>query len=595
MKLISCFLITQLALQPISTYTTEALDYLLRSIEFLVSVKPGLFSCVFIDFSPHFPYDNILNALLQSPRLEYVVKYVANGSYTEEMEKLPLHPSLLIIHPGQDLEHLKRNETKYNLYNYVVLFNPLTRMLVLGEPLDITSKMTFQSEMYEYRVKYSVFFDISTMRSRQINGYWQFDEIKPLDPIFLFESYRNYMAGLRIFYIKAENIVPFVWNYHWLNETARYLHTEAVEVPHNCSGSGPTFYKCLHKHQTSYSQVDIIFSLVYILLFLPRLFQTLYTSFPWIYTIVVPRDRPLNAVELMLLPFSWPVWTLLLTVIVLSEMAKRFFPRLFRNDPFLLAVCGFERHNLHRAGRWEKAVLLSLIILMFFMTNAFETRIVSLMVNKPSIQRIKTLADLTQSGLKFYADLENTPFNINHSVVGKMIVQGKAMELYEAAAGVARFEAHEKVQLLIDSTFDYDRMQSFYVALDYERYEAPETYLTSWRSLFLEPFRYIHLILTEAGLMDFWKRQWRDDLRSQYIGRRPRVDSESEVELNFEDMEPAWMALLIGFGVSVVGFLGEILLFRFDSRCSVRKSSIGKVIIVKAVSNRESEELSSSQ
>lgn len=67
MKLIGCVFLISTVILTDSAYTISTLEFVLRTIEYLASIKPGVFSCVFIDFSPNNRYDIILDAILQSP------------------------------------------------------------------------------------------------------------------------------------------------------------------------------------------------------------------------------------------------------------------------------------------------------------------------------------------------------------------------------------------------------------------------------------------------------------------------------------------------------------------------------------------------
>lgn len=204
-------------------------------------------------------------------------------------------------------------------------------------------------------------------------------------------------------------------------------------------------------------------------------------------------------------------------------------------------------------------MFISLIVLMFFVTNAFESKIVSLMISKPSIQRIKTLDDLIQSDLKLYEDLESKTYLINDSIIGGLVVQGSIPDLSDTIPGICMLWHREFIGLRKETAFDFDRMQPFYVVLDYDLYNGPEAYVTWWRSSFLEVFRYIHITLVEAGLMDLWKQQWQDDMRYVLAGHRPREVIGAKVDLNFDDIQPAWMILAVGLAIGVAAFVGEHL------------------------------------
>ncbi|KAL1402941.1 hypothetical protein pipiens_005863 [Culex pipiens pipiens] len=195
-------------------------------------------------------------------------------------------------------------------------------------------------------------------------------------------------------------------SFKWIKTTAEYLNGNVHEF-HRQEG-GPEDADVQLARNVSYGSFSE--------------FMTFFVTAPEICRILVPRGRPLNAVELMVMPFSWHVWTLLLFVLSLAEAVRHVWPELFKNDPILLAVCGFERHNLHEAGRWEKIFLHSLIILMFLMKNAFETKIISLMVDKPSLQTATKLEDFDKYGLKFRYNLSEHPQSVNHTVIGKYVV-----------------------------------------------------------------------------------------------------------------------------------------------------------------------------
>lgn len=568
MSKICCVLLILLTLEYNSTseitqetknyyFYENALQYVLQAIEFWSSLHAGVFSCVFYYAGPTVINDNILDAVLHSPRLNHVIKYVVNGTYQNLLLNLQRNPSMVLMHPGHD--HLKLRNHFYNVTYILSLFTPATQMVTFVD-------YSYPELLYEVHgivhwvgFSYSVFIDSRKFCICQCNGVtcWNWEKFPRL--IYLFSYKRNYMANRNITYVESVYF-GLPWNHHWLNETARYLNTKVTKFHHNCKGTGDSFRHCLDKLSVNQGKFSIILHPIWTV---QVTFGAVCTSIPLFLRIAVPRDRPLNVAELMVMPFSWQVWALLTLTLTASEIIKHLFPHLFKNDPILLVVCGFERHDLHRAGRWEKIAFLSLMVLMFFMTNAFETKIVSLMTKKPSIQRIKTLDDLYRSDVKFYDDLEHSPHFKHLSIVGAMMVQGENPQFGETIPGVGAVWRSDWVDLFHEMAFDYDRMQPFYVVLDYEHFECHECYPTEWRFPLLETFRHIHITLVEAGLVNLWKRQWRDEMRSVYIGRRYRVDIRNKMELNFDDLQPAWMTLAVGLSVSVVGFLGEHLTSRF--------------------------------
>lgn len=566
MKLLGSVLLVLFKIEFSRAYSTSSLEYVLQAIEYLSSERSGVFSCVFYDIGPKNPFDNLLNDVMQSPRLNHVVKYVIHGSYNESFEMLPWHPKVLIVHPGHDLDHLK--SIKWEIARVLKLFNPTTKVLGLVNFSNRKMSEALEEFIFFCKFTYAVYLDIATMQVRQCNGFhcWNRKEVPELKLLFTFGQ--RSMEGRNITYFMNELQTVHSWNLKWIREVARSLNTEAVPYRHDCKGSGQEYNKCMAEYRNYRDSADIVFSTMTITGVIPRDFRQLFTSIPFFVRILVPRERLYNTFELMLMPFTSHVWILLATILVSAEFAKHLFPELLKNDPILLVVCGFERHILHRANRWERTIFISLIVLMFFMSHAFETKIISLMISKPSVQRVKTLEDLYASGIKMYADLESNPHYRDHPVIGRLVVQGTSPGIGENIPGIALTYISEWIDLVLELSFDHTRMQPFYAPLDYLDFASCELYRTSTRSLFLEVFRRVHLALVEAGLVDLWKRQYSDGMRAAVRRDRPKswLDVRFEGDLDFDDMKVAWLVLGFGAASGLVCFAGELIGNRFDSR-----------------------------
>lgn len=559
MKMHRCALFLILIVQINISCCQIGLEYVLKSLEHLTSLHPGVFSCVFYDVAQKNPFDNILNDLLISPRLGHVVKYVIGGMYDENLEQLPLNPTLVVVHPGMDLRYFKRKETMDSLAYVMRLFDPTTKVLIFVNFFDQLFVEYLESVIRWCTFSYVVYLDTGTMFARLSNGVWSWHR-RNVPPLELFSYGRRSMERRKITFIVDSTSMKFFKNVQWIQVVADYLNTEPEEFLRFREPSAKELASWFEDYSTSSIAVDIVLYDLVRAKYFNREFRLFSTNLMRFTKIAVPRDRPLNTLELMLIPFSHQVWILLVIILVASEIAKRLFPKQLKNDPILLVVCGFERRELHQAGRWEKVIFLPLIILMFFLSNAFETKIISMMVSKPSIQRIKTMDDLHESGLKFYADLDNFPEHVNHSLLGKIAVQGNTTHIFERNPDAAMIWPSHLISLFHDMSFDYERMQPFYVVLEGDHYDGIEMYGTSLRCPLLEVFRYIHSTLVEAGLMDLWTRQYICVFRLVMIGQRLRVDIADKDDLNFHDMQIAWLIIGIGLGISVVGFVGELLL-----------------------------------
>lgn len=74
---------------------------------------------------------------------------------------------------------------------------------------------------------------------------------------------------------------------------------------------------------------------------------------------------------------------------------------------------------------------------------------------------------------------------------------------------------------------------------------------------------FTHVALDEGGILNLWLRQARENLWLEIWGARPRGKAVDEEYLTFGDMMLAWIVLGIGYGVGMVGFVGELARKRF--------------------------------
>lgn len=538
MKLTTCLLVLLANTAAFAAYHPDLLDYPLRIIEYLDG--GGRFECVF--FSASQLSDSILNDLLQHARLRYVAKYVLQGSYRPKT--LPKKPSVLLLEPGRRVD-LKRPDTPASIMRFLLLFHPATKVLVFLDFSNVYVREMARLMLVRVKCTNVVFFDTESLAIRlgSLENLVEIVRFLP-HPKYVFEWFKQELLGPNITFVAAsEN--PDEPTFRWVLTTALYLKGGVCEIPKQKDGTNIADIVL---------EGDIAIDLV-------EDFWRVFIYEPVVESVLVPRGELLNALEVMLMPFQWQVWTLLVVVLTLAEIIKRFFPELFRNDPILLVVCGFERYNLHQAKRWERIILHSMIILMFFITSAFETKIISLMVDNPSAPSAKKLSDFDEFGLKFHFNLEENPAPANHPVIGKYVVHDPFVySMWSNEPGEAKYINQELAALVQRLSYDFRRGKSWYVELDEKFLVHPvQIYYTAYRSPFLETFKFTYGVLGEAGIMGLWRRQYGQLLLSMIWGLRPRIGIAGSIYLKFDDMLLAWIVLSIGYGISLVGFIMELV------------------------------------
>lgn len=246
--------------------------------------------------------------------------------------------------------------------------------------------------------------------------------------------------------------------------------------------------------------------------------------------------------------------------LTLIETISLIFPALFKNDPFLLVVCGFEKYNLHHASSTEKISLLSMIIFFFLVLNAYGTKMIAFMTDKPSVGNIETLKELADSGLKITADLVINDRFASDQRLGSMMVH-KPINLHSKLDG-----EHAHLCTDLEAAFLVSLRRNYHFKLNRPKYLIvsgwKETriiyYIVGWISPFAEMFYYTQKVFFESGIFNHWEKtmvyfSFSEDRKDyQWI--------EISGMLYFDDLVSTWMVLTVGLLVSLVAFVFELLL-----------------------------------
>ncbi|EAT45500.1 AAEL003249-PA [Aedes aegypti] len=258
---------------------------------------------------------------------------------------------------------------------------------------------------------------------------------------------------------------------------------------------------------------------------------------------------------------------------------------LFSNDPTLLVICGFERHSLHTADVKEKLLFLSLIIFFFLMTNAYETRIISFMIEKPSIHKIRTLQELIESGLRLAAEKVSKIALFNDPRFSGMLldISNHSVDNLDGINAFYGPSSYMEDRIRMPVNYDYKRRRPAYYILDETNGMAVCLYWLPLYDSLMEMFYYTERIFFEAGLLTKWTR---DDSRNfssyqvRLLRRRDLNFADFQDRLGFDDMLPAWIAIGVGLVAGWLVFVGELILFRCFSMYDKTKDVGSKVWVL---------------
>ncbi|KAL1395856.1 hypothetical protein pipiens_010935 [Culex pipiens pipiens] len=395
------------------SYLAELTSYTIAVIQHLSLGQPGgTFECVVVDLQRRNPFDTVLGDVLRSPKLDHVVKFVIGSNFEGDPEQYPRDPSLVLVHAGASYEN---NATE-----------DLSSMDGVSAYLATRTKSEIFLPIYHFdynlqRTSYVIMAETLGL----LIGALQTSDRNPLQSV-LEASHATFVEGglldhytermkMKYFYHRrktqpqAENgrtllgIDDLAPAWIALGEVAKHLNTTSRRVLNPCI-KYPLLSECFLLFMSN-SFIDVTVDVLFPTL--KNSMDLIYLKIPDTHVVLVPRGRTLTVFELFVAPFTTEAWAALLVIIISLELVSFTMPSFFRNDPALLLICGLERYDLHKANRWEKMILLAFIIFFFLITNAYETKIISMMTSKPTLRTVNTIEELVASGMPTKAPFKN--------------------------------------------------------------------------------------------------------------------------------------------------------------------------------------------
>ncbi|KXJ81495.1 hypothetical protein RP20_CCG019491 [Aedes albopictus] len=509
-----------LTLKPISSIPLPSgvVNYSLFVIEYLASLQPGIFKCVFFDISTGGPLDQQFEEILTSPRLDHITKYTINASFTMSWDSpLPQWPSLVLI----NVRAVNIAPYRKTLGKMADILNPHTRLMIMFD--ERCFKSTFElTDLFFYQVDFTRTLIIETKSQSIVHTGFKgsfLDLTDFIHPRYLFKNLLLDMEG-RPFKYSSENGLTKV-DQQWMDGTAQYLNATGLFLETPCQSVDR---KCYLKHLMS-NDVDLSLLVLNRDDLKPKFYRTLFDVVPWISVIVVPRPRSVNVWEMFVWPFTMEAWIFLAVVLIAIEVIYLKLPNIFKNDPILLVLCGFERYNLHHASTREKLIFLALIVYFFLMLNAYETRIISFMTNKPLIGELRTLRDLATFGIKLKLDKYTHLSLQNDSLLRGITFDDSDERRVRFDRVSAYYGAKRDMERNMQMPYNYDfgKRRTFYYMIEETIGMNIGTYIMISRSGLLELFYHTERVFFEAGLLHKWETDEHLRYFAAFLGStRPR-------------------------------------------------------------------------
>lgn len=539
-------------------------NYLVSVIWNLAARYPGVHQCVFFGTQRESSFDNTLGQVLQDPRLDFVTRSVITVDFQVEWAETVRYPLVLLI----EGENIKQNLSKF--VRIMIDVKPSSKVVVLftvfGDYLKYARYLRILEEhevlFIDVRLHHTIISDIGSKTALNL--------LPNPDDLFSNNLSRRYnLRGKPVKYMHRTSNT-FIMTV-WISETADFMNTTVEQVFHSCKLSVDNMFDPCYFNSMKDEKVDI--DLTGIVL---EVNDKLFVSFEILETsiitgdlIAVPRSA-LTMVQLFTMPFSWQVWTTLVLILVTAEITHLIFPSSIENDPILLVVCGYERHDLHRARQLEKLLLMPLIVLMFFMASAYETKLLSMMTSKPAAQNIRTVQDLIDAGIKIKIDLRNNFFPMNHSVIQGALVNS-TVDVFNMDMVHAYFLQRSTAETLAGLYYDPNQRIHRYAILNEPFIVQPVCFMLGRRNPLKEVFRHTLDILIESGLYAYIEK-CSINLEKSLLAPKYNHSLEYEAMLYFADFQPVWILFAFGCGISFVAYTIEVASREIMSKLSAQQN-----------------------
>nr|NP_001345275.1 ionotropic receptor 144 precursor [Aedes aegypti] len=528
----------------------QLLQYTVSVIQHYARQKPGWFECIFYDISAGTDY-GWFNALLSSPHLDNVARYVIDENFRIDYGIIPLKPSLTVVYVGDRELHPSASPLLVQLF--FAFLDANCRLIVLLNTENFKVYQGIGSLLAYAQFDKITFVGTRIMRTIQMGLFGMAGRVTawfPHPKDLIRSSIRNAHARQIGF---THFIQPWYPAQVWLLQTADYLNSSLKYYPNVCAGvkSQPECVERLFKA----GHIDIALEHRDASEYMASQYRMLFCVIPISRMILVPQGRPYNAIEMFTKPFTWETWTVLLLTLLLIETLSYIFPTLYKNDPILLLVCGFERYNLHYASIKEKVTLLPMMIFFFLMFNAYGTKMIAFMTDKPSVGNIKTLNELAKSDLKIMTDLELDKRLKNDSLLGPLMVHKPiSSDNLQLDGEHAHLSTNLEAAFLVSlrRNYDFKLHRPKYVIINEIKSTSVVTYWIGMKTPFAEAFYYTQKVFFEAGLFHWWQNELMDMIAARDRTDHTAVDVEGSGMLTFDDLTSTWAVFAIGLCVSLV-------------------------------------------
>uniref|UniRef100_A0A6E8WB91 Ionotropic glutamate receptor L-glutamate and glycine-binding domain-containing protein n=1 Tax=Anopheles coluzzii TaxID=1518534 RepID=A0A6E8WB91_ANOCL len=268
-----------------------------------------------------------------------------------------------------------------------------------------------------------------------------------------------------------------------------------------------------------------------------------------------PVDTGRDFLTHLLKPFSYGIWIVLGAVYLVCQFLQHRYPAIFCYDLTLLTFFGGGGVEYRQAFAFRIALLI-LAMLLFFLSEAYNTKIISLMSLSKYYKRPETMAEFRATDYRIV--LEAPDRKILGDLYPKVLSSRETARLHRKL-GIRLYRHYCTIILcgdawLIAMAQFQEEPFPMYVLRE-KAIEATQSMQFANNSPIAGTMKRYFGLYCDTGL---WQRQM-DRYNRIIVGLSLIWETFSEVIFYYEDLQCVWILVVVGWLISMIVFVGEVV------------------------------------
>ncbi|XP_061496522.1 uncharacterized protein LOC133391004 [Anopheles gambiae] len=268
-----------------------------------------------------------------------------------------------------------------------------------------------------------------------------------------------------------------------------------------------------------------------------------------------PVDTGRDFLTHLLKPFSYGIWIVLGAVYLVCQFLQHRYPAIFCYDLTLLTFFGGGGVEYRQAFAFRIALLI-LAMLLFFLSEAYNTKIISLMSLSKFYERPETMFEFRATDFRIVLE---TPRPLLLGDLYPKVLNPRETARLRRKLGIRLYRHYCTIiacgdaWLIALSEFEADSFPMY--VLREKAIEATQSMQFAKNSPIAGTMKRYFGLYCDTGL---WQRQ-KDRHNLILEGLSLMRETFSEVIFYYEDLQCVWILVVVGWLISMIVFVGEVV------------------------------------